>query len=204
MSFIACVISFWLLFYGVPVFIIGTILVFLSTKTIKIKLLTTILPVGVYFPLMYLFLLIYNHTEPKTFLIPANYQGTIRIVYEEKCGTKIQKENRRQLLEFPENGILILSENFDGGIDNEYYLIDKSGRRTRVEEIIDFKNSKKILPFILVGGGGAFLADNNSKEINYSDFYLYNKDTTQTDNFKTSQKFDSLTWKVVNDCRNSK
>ena len=206
LSFLACVISFWLLIFGVPVFIVGTIFVFLSKKSTRTKLLTTILPVIAYLPFTYLFLLAYNHTSPKTFLIPAEYQGTIRIVYEEECGIKMYKENGRQILQFPQTGILILNEKFDGGINNEYYLIDKSGKRTKIDESIDYKDSTKKLPFILVGGAGTFGADDKSKDIKYSDFYLHNKDTVQTDNYKykLSQQFDSLMWKVVNDCRTSK
>jgi hypothetical protein len=204
LSFLACVISFWLLILGIPVFIGGTIFVILSKKPIQTKLLTTILPIIAYLPLTYLFLLAYNYTTPKTFLIPAEYQGTIRIVYEEKCGIKMHKENGRQILQFPETGILILNEKFDGGINNEYYLIDKSGKRTKIDEIIDFKDNTKKLPFILVGGAGTFGTDDKSKDITYSDFYLHNKDTVQTDNYKLSQQFDSLMWEVVNDCRASK
>ena len=203
-SFIICGISFWLLFYGVPVYIIGTIFVILSEKPFKTKLLTTILPVITYLPLTYIFLLAYNYTTPKTFLISAEYQGAIRIVYEEKCGIKLHKLNGRQILQFPESGILILNEKFDDGINNEYFLIDKDGNRTKIDEIIDFKDSSKKLPFISIGGAGSFVRDNQSKDITYSDFYLYNKDTVQIDNYKLSQQFDSLMWKVVNDCRASK
>lgn len=116
----------------------------------------------------------------------------------------MHKENGRQILQFPETGILILNEKFDGGINNEYYLIDKSGKRTKIDEIIDFKDNTKKLPFILVGGAGSFGADDKSKDIIYLDFYLHNKDTVQTDNYKLSQQFDSLMWKVVNECRASK
>jgi len=200
-TFFACIISFWLLVYGIFIFTIGVILVFLSKKPIKTKLLTTILPVVFYLPATYFFLLAYNYTSPKIFLIPADYQGTIRIVYEEKCGIKVHKENGRQILQFPENGILILNEKFDGGISNDYYLIDKNGNRIKVEQIIDFKDHTKKLPLILVGGAGTLGADDNNKDIKFSDFYLYNKDTVQTDNYKLSQQFDSLTWKVVDDCR---
>lgn len=114
------------------------------------------------------------------------------------------KENGRQILQFPENGILILNEKFDSGINNDYYLIDKSGKRTKVEEIIVLKNNTKKLPFILVGGAETFGADGNNKDITFSDFYLYNKDTVQNDNYKISQQFDSLMWQVVNNCRTSK
>ena len=114
----------------------------------------------------------------------------------------MHKEKGRQILQFPENGILILNEKFEGGINNDQYLIDKNNRRTKVEQIIDYKDHTKKLPLILVGGAGTLGADDNNKDIKFSDFYLYNKDTVQTDNYKLSQQFDSLTWKMVDDCRN--
>lgn len=203
-TFLACVISFWLLVYGVFIFAIGAVFVFLSKKPIKTKLLTTILPILIYLPATYIFLLAYNYTTPKTFLIPANYQGTIRIVYEEKCGVKMHKVNGRKILQFPGNGILILDEKFNGSINNDYYLVDKSGRRTKIKEVIDFRNATKKLPFILIGGAGTLGADGNRKEITFSDFYVFSKDTLQKDNYKLSQQFDSLTWKIVEDCRAEK
>jgi hypothetical protein len=172
-----------------------------SKKPLRTKLLTTVLPVIIYIPVTYLFLLAYNYTTPKTFLIPADYEGQIRIVYEEKCGVKMQKENGRQILHFPESGILILNEDFDGGINNDYYLVDKNGRRTKVEEISNFSDSTKKLPYILVGGAGTLGSDEESKSIKFSDFYLYNKDTVLADNNKLSLRFDSLTTTVVNACR---
>jgi hypothetical protein len=200
-TFLACVISFWLLVYGIFIYAIGAFFVFVSKKPIKTKLLTTILPIVIYLPATYLFLLAYNYTTPKTFLIPADYDGQIRIVYEEKCGVKMHKENGRQILRFPENGILILNEKFDGGINNDYYLVDKTGKRTKVQEILNFNDSTIKLPYILVGGAGNIGSDNEGKGITFSDFYLYNKDTVLEDNNKLSLRFDSLTTIVVNACR---
>jgi hypothetical protein len=200
-TFLACVISFWLLVYGFFIYAIGAFFVFVSKKPIKTKLLTTILPMVIYLPATYLFLLAYNYTTPKTFLIPADYNGQIRIVYEEKCGVKMHKENGRQILQFPESGILILNEDFDGGINNDYYLVDENGRRRKVEEILNFDDSTKKLPYILVGGAGNLGSDGESKGIKFSDFYLYNKDTVLVDNNKLSLRFDSLTTTVVNACR---
>jgi len=200
-TFLAYVISFWLLVYGIFIYAIGAFFVFVSKKPIKTKLLTTILPIVIYLPATYLFLLAYNYTTPKTFLIPADYDGQIRIVYEEKCGVKMHKENGRQILRFPENGILILNEKFDGGINNDYYLVDKTGKRTKVQEILNFNDSTIKLPYILVGGAGTIGSDNEGKGITFSDFYLYNKETVLEDNNKLSLRFDSLTTIVVNACR---
>jgi hypothetical protein len=200
-TFIACVISFWLLVYCFIIFLVGVLLVWLSKKSVKTKIFSTVLPIIFYVPATYLFLLAYNYTTPKTFLIPADLEGTIRIVYEEKCGVKLYKENGRQLLQFPESGILILNEKFDGGINNEYFLVDKNGKRTKVEQSIDYKDKPKKLPFILVGGAGTIGGDEKDKGITFSDFDLYNKDTIQIEDYKQMQRLDSITTEIVRACR---
>ena len=204
LTFIACVISFYLLIFGIFIFGIGVLFIWVSKKPFKTKLLATILPIILYLPATYLFLLAYNYTSPKTFLIPADYEGTIRIVYEEKCGITPTKENGRQIFQFPENGILILNKKFDGGINNEYYLVDNNSKRTKISETLDFKDRTKKLPLIQVGGAGTLGGNDQDKGITYSDFYLYNKDTTSTDNYKLSERFDSLTNVVVSTCRTKK
>lgn len=202
-TFIACVISFWLLVYGVFIFGIGVLFIWVSKKSVWTKVFATILPVIFYLPATYLFLLAYNYTPPKTFLIPSDYQGTLRIVYD-KCGMTPRKANGRQILEFPENGILILNQKFDGGINNDYYLVDKNGNRTKVTQIIDFKDRTKQLPSIQVGSAGKLGITDSAAA--FSDFYLYNKDTTinDDDESKVSQDFDSLTMEILKLCRSKK
>lgn len=52
-------------------------------------------------------------TPPVTFLIPAGFQGNLRVVYGEPCGAQPKFENGRQLFEFPANGVLILQKQSD-------------------------------------------------------------------------------------------
>lgn len=49
-SFIGCVLSYYLLVFGIPTFIIGAILVLISKQPIQTKLLTTLIPIVLYFP----------------------------------------------------------------------------------------------------------------------------------------------------------
>jgi len=210
-SFIACVISFYLLIFGIPMFILGAVLVFLSNHTIKIKLLTTLIPLILYFPLTYLFLFAYNYSTPKTILIPSIYEGTIRIIYEEKCGNNYDEIDGKKTLKFPENGILILNEEFDRHVNYKYYLIDKSGNKKEIPQVLDYKAKNKILPYILVGGSGtlgptvhANSTYTEEKNITFSDFYVYNKDTANLNDFKKEQIFNSLTTEIVTKCRQRK
>lgn len=207
-SFIACVISFYLLVFGIPVFLVGAILIFLSSQNIKTKFLTTLIPLILYIPSTFLFLYAYNYSTPKTILIPKNFEGNLRVVYEENCGRNYDKTDGIKTLTFPDNGILVLNEDFDSHINYNYYLVDELGNRTKISQILDFNDRIKKLPCIIVGGSGTFfqsieanLKNNQEKEIVFSDFYLYNTNIDERNDFNNRQKLDSLTTVIVNQCR---
>lgn len=207
-SFIACVISFYLLVFGIPTFLVGAILIFLSSQNIKTKFLTTLVPLILYIPSTFLLLYAYNYSTPKTILIPKNFEGNLRVVYEENCGRNYDKTDGIKTLTFPDNGILILNEDFDRNINFNYYLVDELGNKTKISQVLDFNDRLQKRPCVLVGGSGtigqtieANSTNHEEKGITFSDFYLYNKDTINRNNFKSQQKFDSLTTAIVNQCR---
>ena len=211
LSFIACVISFYLLIFGIPSFLFGAVLVFQSTKTTLTKLLTTIIPIAVYVPATFVFLHLYNYSTPKTILIPENFEGILRVVYKEKCGNKYDEIDGEKTLTFLENGILVLNENFDRHINYHYYLIDELGNRTEIKQILNFKDRVRKRPCVLVSGSGTIGetidADSSYHEkdnITYTDFYVYNKDTIDKTDFKSQQDFNTLTTDIVHKCRQEK
>jgi hypothetical protein len=210
-SFIACVVSFYLLVFGIPTFLVGAILIFLSKQNIKTKLLTTLIPLILYVPSTFLFLYAYNYSTPKTILIPKNFEGNLRVVYEENYGSNYDKTDGVKTLTFPENGILILKEDFDRHVNYNYYFVDKLGNRTEIQQILAFSDKVQKRPCVLVGGSGtigqtieANSTNQEEKVITYSDFYVYNKDTVDKNDYKSQQKFDSLTTAIVNQCRQQK
>ncbi len=78
-------------------------------------------------------------SPPVTFLIPAGFQGNLRVVYEEPCGVQTEVENGRQLFQFPANGVLLLqkkSELLDTK-DADYFFVDANGSRKKIAQVID-------------------------------------------------------------------
>jgi hypothetical protein len=156
----------------------------------------------------FIFLNLYNYSTPKAILISKHFDGNLRVVYEEKCGSSYEEMNGVKTLTFPENGILIMNEDFDRHINYKYYLVDELGNRTEIQQVLNFKDKTEKKPCVLVGGSGtigqAIEANTTSQEqkgITFSDFYVYNKDTIDRGDFKSQQKFDSLTTEIVNQCR---
>ena len=151
-----------------------------------------------------------NPALERTFLIPSDYQGTLRIVYSEKCGVQPKEEDGREVFEFQKNGLVILTTDNDYRIKNDFYLIDDKGNRTKVNQISAFEDRVNKMPAILAGGevvSSSVVNSSNSKSTGGADcmdFYLYNKDTTRIENSKLSQKLDLLTNSVMNACRENK
>ncbi len=174
-------------------------------------MLTTLILLILYVPSTFLFLYAYNYSTPKTILIPKNFEGNLRVVYEENCGSNFDKTDGVKTLTFPENGILILKEDFDRHVNYNYYFVDKLGNRTEIQQILAFSDKVQKRPCVLVGGSGtigqtieANSTNQEEKAITYSDFYVYNKDTVDKNDYKNQQKFDSLTTAIVNQCRQQK
>jgi len=204
LSFIACTISFYLVIFGLPVFLIGATLVLISKTKIKIKLFTTILPIVLWLPATYIFLYFYGLTTPKTYLIPSTLEKRFRVIYNEKCGIEPKEKNGRHIIEIPRNGILIIKSKFESGwINHEYFLVDSIGNEIKVgnENFIQEKTTYN--PNVSLTGSGVMSGSSldKSSDIHYSDFII-NKDTTnERDNFKESERFDSLTRVLVEKCR---
>lgn len=143
--------------------------------------------------------------------MPKNFDGILRIVYEEKCGSIYDKIDGVKTLTFPENGILVLNEDFDRNVNYNYYLVDESGNRTKILEIFNFEDKIQKRPCVLFSRSGtigqtieANNANQEQKGITYSDFYVYNNDTVDRNNLKDQQRFDSLTTSIVYQCRQHK
>lgn len=78
-------------------------------------------------------------TSLPVFLIPAGFEGSLTIVYDEACGVRPGTENGHPVFRFPKNGLLILNEkespyNLTG---SAYYFEDSAGIRQEIKQVID-------------------------------------------------------------------
>lgn len=175
-----------------------------------------------------------SHLVPNTFLIPAGYEGIVRVIFDEKCGTTPKIENGRQILEFQNNGLLILNTKsffnnspntksytqdrngnkikfVNKGVTDDYYLVDNKGNKTKIIEIAELRNRVVKTPVIVAGNIAVtdLSSTTNSEStvttgITYQDFYLYNKDTREIKADAFPPKMDSLTKAVVHACQGGK
>lgn len=151
--------------------------------------------------------------EPETFLIPANFEGKVRIVYGEECGINPSTINGRRELEIPKNGLLIIQPEFEAGIiDHEYYFVDQQGKRTPIKQYENYSDGTKNIPGVRLGGSGSMggempdgsFSSESPLAIHFTDLYVYRDSTNQMSDREYSlqeRKVDSLTTAFVNECR---
>ena len=203
---------------GLPVFIVGLILVLVSLKkTWKQRL----IPIGLFVIGIVAFWPIWNWSakvEPETFLIPQDYRGKVHILFNEPCGDEAEYENKRRLHRIPDGGILTTTLKDEYGIiDQEYYLVDENGIRTPLSkmDVRDYneewtttknlnepsRNKLGVFHTGRVGNGEHF----NEGKYYYQEFYVgtYQQLKDSFDH-KYEKKFDSLEYEILKKCRGLK
>lgn len=209
---------------GLPVFIVGLILVLVSLKkTWKQRL----IPIGLFILGIVAFWAIWtqiNTVGPEVFLIPEDYRGRVNIIFKEGCGQDITRTEEGITYNIPDNGILILdAEQEFGIIQHTYYLVDKNGNRTELPkmDVRDFneewtteKNPNEpsrdklgVFHWGRTGSQGKNIDQEgnvtNENELHtFSEFYVstYN-DLTERFDFKYERQFDSLRDKELEKCK---
>jgi len=149
----------------------------------------------------------YNRPEAETYLIPNDFKGEFRVVYGEKNGQNPPMENGRRLLKVPANGVLVIQPEFkDGKVDQQFFLVDRKGKRTAISTIVQYKDRLKMAPGVLYWGVGGTIPNGKDPKASafYTDFTLYRKDSKERNQEEYNQfqhQFDSLTLATVDKVR---
>ncbi len=83
-----------------------------------------------------LFFIFKQERQHYIFLIPQNYTGEVKIIFDQSGAPPLLQENNATLVEIPESGTTSTSDSNKTGII-DYYFVDKSGQRTKIENIQD-------------------------------------------------------------------
>jgi hypothetical protein len=120
---------------GLPIFVVGIIIILVSKKTWKQRL----IPIALFIIGIIAFWPIWrniNSVGQETFLIPNDYRGRVNIIHKKDCGIILKKTEKGLIYEIPNDGILLLSNDLKYGfIDHKYYLIDKNGKKTELPKM---------------------------------------------------------------------
>lgn len=148
-GFAVSINPYWILF-AIPIFIVGSIVLWTTSRTIFQKALWTIVPLLIWYPSMNLFL--YANAElgkwnaqKIDFIFPDKFYGRVVIVTNCPCGQGIQKNGQREQIIIPENGILLYKGKIKTGyMDYNYYTKDSSDNKKLIPRLADHMFSDEI------------------------------------------------------------
>ena len=198
---------------GLPVFVLGVVLIILSKKKWQHKLLAIAASLMVITGFWTIWTAL-NTVEPEIFLIPNDYRGRVTLIYKKGCGTPLEKTKDGYSYAIPKEGILILDHKQTfGRINPTYYAVDQKGNRRRIPkmDVSDFKepwtlektpnepsrNKVGVFYWGRTGSVAQSSSDPNSLEnqehYTYQEFYIssYNDLHTRFD-LNYENQFDSL------------
>jgi len=147
--------------------------------------------------------------EPETYLVPSNFTGKVNILFNKETGAAKEYEGKRRVYRIPSHGILITQfKTNDGFTDREYYLVDSTGERTRLE-VYMIDNAKRDTAEYIVGDknkkgvfgdgiSGQYGNTGDSKSAQYQEFIV--SSYSQLDSFYTKEyrrDFDSRIEKIT-------
>ncbi|RNC85801.1 MAG: hypothetical protein ED557_03230 [Balneola sp.] len=208
----------YLLIFGIPLYIIGIVILLFSNSKLKTKLIWIFAPMILWYPFTHLFFyllgIIGTATAQKLDLIfPENFEGKVIVVSNMPCGQEIDIIDNREQLLIPENGVLLYKGNLKSGyINNRYFKIANDRNKSEIPFLANHmfwedSNNKpnESIVGIWLGGGGTKYNPNPNAGINYSfrEYLISSKDSLKKwGEFKYSRELERLTDTLVAKCKN--
>lgn len=210
-------------FIGLPVFLIGIVLLLLSKKSIKRKLII----LGSFGILIVSFWFVWNRIKtvgPEIFNIPIDYNGKVVLIFKPGCGEELLKSKNGYVYNIPKDGIMIINKELKTGfIDHQYRYVSNTGEIKELPkmDVRDFneewtltKNqnepSRNKLGIFHWGRTGIVgdMVDANGKIINknqqydFQEFYVATYEELDSKfGFKYDKEFDIRTAEKLKNCK---
>ena len=197
---------------GIPIFIVGSILLWLSKSNIKTKTIWTVAPVVLWYPITIVWLFVYNaigmaNAQKRDYIVNYDFKGLLTIV-ESKCGKEPILKAKRMQFEIPSNGVYLHNGELKSGhIDERVFKKNKDGTLIRLEDVHwQTKDSEKDtagLEIIIGERFGTFGTryDSNDQESNVITKYIEtNKIYTEKETNKLHFRMDRLVDSLLSNC----
>lgn len=138
-----------------------------------------------------------NAPSPETYYIPDGYIGPIVIVHGEECGVNPPVIDGRREYYIPNNGVLIIQPEFEGGIiDHVYYYVNSDGQKRQIQTV-ELGGTSSYGGIMTEG----IYSSESPTSINCTDIYVYKDSLNQVD-FNNDSNSD-LVRRLVAECRES-
>ena len=145
--------------------------------------------------ILYCFISSCGQKVKETFFIPSGFQGRINVIFNQPDATPVPIKGGRRIYQIPADGVLITSSKLEiGSIDQEYYYLDKDGKRI---EIAVLNLNSNVLPekpaVVYYGVTGVYGNSTDTNPLNYLESIIASKSSSDSIYSQPSRKaFDEI------------
>ncbi len=206
--------NLYLIFFTIPAFLIGVLLIWSNKKNIRSNLLWTFIPPVLWYPLGFIFLYLisaigFSRAQKLDLIFPQNFRGTVTIVGQMPCGQKEIKKNGREQLFIPGNGIVLYQNKLAYGYVDHHYYFDLGDSLISIPErhnYMYFDSEKNPPPKgtvgVWLGGMGNKTFSKPNLYYEYMSLTVASKDSfDKYSDFKVTRQFEELTDSLVSACK---
>jgi len=118
----------------------------------------------------------------ETFLVPNGFQGHINVIFNQPNTAPIPIQQGRRIYHIPKDGVLVTSSNLETGvIDQEYFFVGNSGKRTKIPvQDLNAKNVPDKPAVIYFGVTGVYGNSTDLNPLNYEESIIASKATNDS------------------------
>ena len=128
-----CFLTFWLMYFAIAFFVIGTILIYLSRTKWYIIILTVS-------PMLFVVGVIVNALYFEKYIIPENFRGVVYVITDKKRGIDREYNFFTRLYRIPQSGILVTKFNQKSGFNfRSFFQITKKGELKELG-VLDYRD----------------------------------------------------------------
>lgn len=128
-----CFLSFWLMYYAIAFFIIGTILIIISKKRWYLILLGTL-------PMVFSISIIINALTFEKYIIPEGFKGVVYVITNKDYGQDREFDFFTRVFRISESGILFTKFRQKPGFNNRKFLqADNKGNLKEIG-VLDYRS----------------------------------------------------------------
>ncbi|ANE51687.1 DUF6843 domain-containing protein [Flavisolibacter tropicus] len=113
----------------------------------------------------------------ETFLVPAGFEGRINVIFNQPNAAPIPIEIGRRIYHIPADGVLITSSKLETGVlDQEYYFVDNTGKRTKVPvQNLNAKDTPIMPAVVYYGVTGVYGNSSDANPLDYAESIITSK-----------------------------
>ena len=198
---------------GIPTFILGVILLWISKTNKRTKLIWSLAPPILWLPITTLWLFMYNsigkiNAQKRDYYISENFKGQLTII-ESKCGNLPIIIDDRMQFDIPENGVYLHNGELKSGhIDERVFKKNKDGTLTQLEDKYsptpnnekDTSGTEKII-WARFGSYGTRYNENGQESNVISRYIETNKIYSEKEQWKMKNNSDKIIDSLIVNCK---